>query len=376
MKRLYFILTFAVLLTLSSCENFMDVHQEYIKDGEIIYSPKVAATSFIAGNERILFLAALYKSPNVRSIDVFWNGRADSLIAPVTPTTEIDIFEIMIPNLPERSYTFDIRTTDIFGHKSLWSTDFGNSYGANYLNTLGNRRLNEVSMVEINGAPGGRVTFYSAADLLVRNEVRYTKSDGSTAIVTLPADLSEIECPDAKGGSTIDYRSFYIPEEEAIDTFATDWATSTSTFPFIYLYDRSNWEVLACSDERADDGGGMHMILDGDVNTYWHSQWGPDVDLPHWLLVDFGKPLNTVKIDLYRRPGNTDTKTVEIYFGDTPDAEEGEWTKVAETEVNANLMEVIPFDQTTKGRYMKIIFPDGNRPPYTNLSEIYLYGGT
>ncbi len=41
MKQIrYIVLIFTVLFTMSSCEDFMDIHKDFIKDGEIIYSPK------------------------------------------------------------------------------------------------------------------------------------------------------------------------------------------------------------------------------------------------------------------------------------------------------------------------------------------------
>ncbi len=376
MKRIIYILAIvAVLFAFSTCENFMDVHKDFIKDGEIIYSPKVDSMVFIAGKERLQLRCWLYNSPNVKSIDLYWNNRADSLFTTVTPTTGRDSFYIIVPNLPEKSYTFDVRTTDAFGHKSLWTSNVGNTYGANYQNTLGNRRINTVSLVERDGAPNGRITFFSAAELQVRNEVRYTKSDGAIATLSIPASLSEILLPAAKGGSSFETRSYYIPEKQAIDTFVTAWVASPTLFPLIYQYDRSGWKVHSCSDERADDGGGMHVLIDGNTSNYWHSQWGPDVPLPHWVIIDLGKPLNAVQIDLYRRPNNTDTKTVQIFLGDEPVAD-GTWKQIAETVFNANLMVVTPSDKTTKGRYLKLFLPDSNRPPYVNLSEVYLYGGS
>lgn len=41
------------------------------------------------------------------------------------------------------------------------------------------------------------------------------------------------------------------------------------------LWTCTGWEAIDCSDERADDGGGKAAVLDGNLSTYWHSQWGP-----------------------------------------------------------------------------------------------------
>ncbi|MDR2776291.1 MAG: discoidin domain-containing protein [Tannerella sp.] len=378
MKRVYYIITLAALVAVFSCEDFMDVHQDFIEGGEIIYSPKTDSMSFIAGEHRILFRCWLYNSPNVQSVDLYWNNKTDSLITPVSPSMGRDSIDIMLAGLEEKSYTFNVRTTDRFGHKSLWTTSFGNAYGDNYRATLTDRRINEVSLEEKDGAPQGKVTFFSAAVLQVRNEVRYVKSDGSKDVVALSPDRSEIYCIDAKPGSSFETRSFYIPEEESVDTFATQWHVNEVAFPLIYMFDRTKWTVVAVSDETASDGGGMHAVIDGNTGTYWHSQWdGGNAPLPHWLIIDLGAEISTadvVRFDLYRRSNNTDTKTVEIYFGNSSDPD-GIWTKVAETVVNANKMEVTPSDRTTSGRYLKLVLPDSNRSPFTNLAEVYMYGG-
>jgi hypothetical protein len=378
MKKIYNVLLIVgTIFAVSSCDDFMEVHKDFIKDGEIIYSPKVDSVSFIAGEHRILFRCWLYNSPNVKSIDLYWNDNTDSLITLVTPTTGRDSFDIMATNLEEKSYTFYVRTTDIFGYKSLWTSDFGTAYGDNYRETLGNRRVNEVTLVENGGIVEGHVTFFSALNLQVHNEIRYVKSDGTTAIVSMLPDQTTGVCRDAKPGSRFETRSLFIPEEEAIDTFATAWVGQEAAFPSIYLYDRSTWEAIAVSDERPSDGGGlgMHAVLDGNHNTWWHSYYGDySAECPHWLVVDMKRELNAAQIDLWRRPGSGDPKTVELYVGDTSDPN-GAWTKISQTIFTADKMVVTPDDKTTRGRYLKLVLPDSNRNPFVNLAEVYLYGG-
>ena len=71
MKRIYGIVAFVVsVLSFVSCDDFMDVHKEYIEDGEIIYAPKPDSIAFIAGKERILFFCRTYNSPNVKSVNL------------------------------------------------------------------------------------------------------------------------------------------------------------------------------------------------------------------------------------------------------------------------------------------------------------------
>ena len=365
---------FFILLILAafvSCEDFMDSHKEYIKDGEIIYAPKIGAAAFIAGKNRIEFLYMLYKSPNVRSVDLYWNDGADSLIIPVSPSAGIDMFSTVITDLDEKSYTFNARTTDLYGHKSLYLTDFGSSYGEIYQSTLSGRRINTVELIDKDDRGTGRIALYAAAEGLVRTELRYLKNDGATALIFAQDVDTMFLCPDVLPGSEFETRSLYIPETQAIDTFATEWISHATAFAMTYQYDRSEWEMVAVSDSAANQRG--ENILDGNLGTFWGSQAG--VPVPHWIIIDMQSPRNIVKLDVYRRSGNTATRTVECYLGDSP-VESDPWTLIgAGTFVSGYLMEIVSTDKTTRGRYLKIRLPDSNQAPYTFLAEIFPYGG-
>lgn len=375
MKKKYSILLVAIsACMLSSCEDFMDIHKEYIEGGEIIYAPKPDTVSFVAGKERIMFRCRTYNAPNVKSINLYWNEALDSLIIPVTLSAGYDSLEVVLDNMIEKSYTFNIQLTDNFGHKSLTVTDFGSSYGGFYQSTLMDRRIKTVSLSD----KGGLIDWYSAAEGLVANEVRYVKNDGSQAVLRMPSKDYAIMCPDVKAGSQFEFRSLYIPEEQAIDTFYTAWTKNAEAFPLIYQYDRSAWSVLACSDQKESDGGGMKALIDGDLKTFWHSAYGPDVPPPHWAVIDMMSSKKICQFDVYRRSGSTDSKTVQLFVGTDPDVDAAGWVKVGEGVFPASgdkLQIDIPASiSTEKGRYLKIVLPDSNRAPFTSIAEVYVYG--
>ena len=161
MKKVCSLLAF-VLCTIfvSSCEDFMDIHKEYIEGGEIIYAPKPDSVAFIAGKERILFFCRVYNAPNVKSVELSWNGGADSLSVPVSFNSSYDSISVVLENLEEKSYTFEVRLVDNFGHSSLTVTDFGTAYGNNYQASLMGRRIKDVSLTD----KGATIGWYSAAE--------------------------------------------------------------------------------------------------------------------------------------------------------------------------------------------------------------------
>ncbi len=362
------------LLMLAACEDFMDVHEKYIRDGEIIYAPKTDSIEFIAGKERILFRFWLYNSPNVKSVNLFWNDDQDSLVVPVTPTTGLDSTEVILTDMPEKSYTFTVQTVDKYGHTSLTTTGFGSSYGDFFQSTLTNRRIRELSITD----KGGVITWYSAAENLVGNEVRYETTSGEKAVVWMPAGKNEILCPGAKTNSMFEYRSLFIPESLSIDTFAVEWASYETPFPAIYEYDKSGWSVVSYSDQEVSDGGGVASLIDGKLDNWWHSQYnGGNAPLPHWAIIDLAASKKICRIDTWRRSGSTDANTVEYFVSSNPDPDDPGWEKIAEGVFGSGdllSIELAAPETTDKGRYLKIYLPDSNRAPFTSIAEISLYG--
>ncbi|HHU96357.1 MAG TPA: hypothetical protein GXX67_03720 [Petrimonas sp.] len=367
-KLLLIILSVSVLY---SCEDFMDIHKDFIEGGEIIYAPKPDSVSFIAGKNRIQFRGWMYNAVNVKTLNILWNSGADSVSVPVSFNTGMDSIQVILPNMPEKSYTFNIYSVDNFGHRSLAVTDFGSSYGEFYESSLSNRRVKSLGLTDKEGT----IEWFSAPEGLVFNEIRYLQNNGETTIVRMPADeYVTVLDPSPAANSEFEHRSLYIPEEESVDTFYTEWEKHLELFPATYMYDRSDWRVLQVSDEKASDGGGMHTLIDGNLGTFWHSQWGPDLPLPHWAIIDMASPKKIAYFDIYRRRGNTDAKTVQLFVSNTDDPDSPDWVEIGEGVFTSGDKLTIEATSTFQGRYLKLYLPDSNRAPFTSIAEVYVYG--
>lgn len=376
MKKVYnYIFVLSAFFSFVSCDNFMDVHEEYIKGGEIIYAPKTDSVLFVAGKGRVMFYFWLYNSPNVKTVNLYWNAGQDSLITPVSPSTGLDSMNVLIPNLPEGSYTFNVKTTDSFGHNSLFVTGFGNSYGDFFQSSISNRRIRDVGLTD----EGGQISWFTSLEGMVRTEVRYLTNDGDQKIISASSDETIITCPNAKAGSSFEYRSLFIPEEQSIDTFSVEWTQYDVPFPSIYQYNRNNWSVLEVSDETASDGGGKNTLIDGKLDTWWHSNYsGGNAPLPHWAIIDMVSSKKICRVDIYRRPGNRDAKTAQLFVGPDSDPDSNKWIKIGEgifpSDADNVKIEIPDSQSTLKGRYLKLLLPDSNREPFISIAEIYLYG--
>jgi hypothetical protein len=217
------------------------------------------------------------------------------------------------------------------------------------------------------------ISWFTAEEGLVRSEVRYTDVNNDVKIIeVLPEELSTV-CSSPKAGTTFEYRSLFLPEATAIDTFYTDWERVNT----LARLDRTGWSVISCSDEESDPGYGKETLIDGILTNFWQSHYtGSIAPLPHWAIIDMVSPQKINRIETYRRPSNTHTQSVQYFVSNDPDPEATSWVKIMEgTFATGNLLTLNAPENNIQGRYLKILLPDSNTSEgYTSISEVYVYG--
>ncbi|MCD2424664.1 M60 family metallopeptidase [Niabella pedocola] len=106
-------------------------------------------------------------------------------------------------------------------------------------------------------------------------------------------------------------------------------------------YNPANWKIAGFSSEEPEGEGPPNgqaiSILDGDINTFWHSQWDIDVapEPPHWIAVDLKKRLNFSAFKFVQRQNNSDVRPKKVYIDYSNDisnggvSNEANWTTVS-----------------------------------------------
>ncbi len=229
MKILSIISLATVMLLLFACEKMTDIHEQYIKNGEIIYTTKMDSVHTYAGNHRVLISGILKEAFAVKEIKVYWNEYNDSTVVSYSREQDIDTVDIMIENLEEKSYEFDIYTSDGEGHRSIKVAVFGTAYGERYQKSLYQRTINTFSMA---GEDTVSIQWLPPDDLETKTEVKFVDSSDAEIMLEVPVNAGKTYLADFRHGIT--YRSWYLPEETAIDTFSTDWLTQE-----VYIYHSS-----------------------------------------------------------------------------------------------------------------------------------------
>lgn len=371
-----------IMFLSSACGDMMDIHQEFVKDGEIVYLSKPDSVKFLAGKNRVYFECVLRNAPNITSIDIFWNRGKDSHIIPVTPSTGIYKLNAWIPDLEEQSYTFEVQTSDSYGQHSLMTTGFANSYGEMFQMSLVNRPYRGFALTDRNKEVSVELSWINAAERLVWSEIRYNdKNDNTRVIRALPADVVTV-CEDATVNSVFECRSAFLPETDAVDTFYTEWKRILPDPN--YTLGMNGWSVTASSYQpTGNEYGPPEVILQPGFELLWHSQWGggPVAQLPHWIEIDMQNAKSLTRIEVTR---HTDVKSLHIIPSETLISDKTalkNMTPAAILEYPGpwdlrNVMRYCDFETPVSARYIYLYMPDTHRNPYACLQYIKVFGWT
>lgn len=208
-----------------NCTDMNDKHDIYLVGGEEIYIGKVDSLNVFPGNNRvkIRFWAS---DPRCKAVGFFWSPFNDSTFVNINKTSSIDSFEVIIGDtisnkeIKEGTYTFKVFTYDNKNHRSVPFEKIVKVYGEKYQAALSNRVLISKMYSSVNG--NLLLSFgmpINEDDIGL--EISYSDRDGfdkDTVIVnediTFPVIL-----PIVDSSKEVAYRTLYLPEPLAIDTF-------------------------------------------------------------------------------------------------------------------------------------------------------------
>lgn len=214
-------LLFGILLLLHACGKMDDTYRQFIEDGETIYIAKADSLKVRLGRNRVELSWFLLSDPKIKSYKVYYNNRQDSIYTQFRKVYEIDTVKLIIDELSEGTHYFEIFTYDGLGNSSVKADISGRAYGSMYQKGLLNATItksffvqNDLKVIWNKNQPEGLVN----VDLEYTNRLgemimkRLTSLHGDTCVLReFPVD------------GTFRFRSGFIPDTLAIDTFYTDF---------------------------------------------------------------------------------------------------------------------------------------------------------
>ncbi len=401
----------AVLLVVAgfiSCDKSATDFRKFLNGKELVYPGVVNNPHSDPGNLRTELLWNPSPDPSITKYVIKWNNNADSLTYNSADHNPADTIKVIIPGLNEYSYSFIVYSYDAKGNKSI-PLDINNVkvYGPNYQSGLVNRAYKVANPYTI--SPNGNLTlnFYpidTAGETFsfahnTSTTIRYTNRKGQAAVKYLFRD-SSVTITDFQNGSSLDYRSTFVPVKGAIDTFNVN---SFTTYPQILGF--------AVCDKTAFKKVKLPYDMnpyesDTDIDRLWDGSVGPqgfpDIfhsdgtsPLPQTLTFDMGKLYsNVTQIEETGRNCCHNPNDFEVWGiaditnaattkqpndpGWAAEAVQKGWVLLKECKRTDDGSAIMKFDldnTTTPVRYIRIrvIHNADNEPSYTNMSEITMY---
>lgn len=367
-----------------ACKDQDSIYKEFIIANGRTYPQKADSLKILTGYERVRLQWRKAVDPTVISARVYWNNYTDSLdinLADYPDTVHVDIAGLGRDN----DYTFYVVTFDQDGNRSIPVEISGGPYSDAYIQNCYDRTYKEVTRDK---DYMGTILFGSKTTDLLYTEVEYMTMSGAVDTVRIYPDQMSVSCPDVKPGEYFHFRSVFKPKD-GMDEIFHDWQLSTDAFPILIMCPRDGW----IADSRNGyhpwkDGGDINqgggspaMVLDGNINTGWHSKANPLAPLPQVLTVDMLQETNVAKLVIKFHLDATKgryIKDVVVYLSDTElPAEEPDETwplpvASAQYDGTSPSFEIL-LPEGSAGRYLALVFPNSTTRTYINFMELEVY---
>ncbi|MDD7887730.1 DUF4998 domain-containing protein [Flavivirga sp. 57AJ16] len=370
-------LTIMMVFWLGSCDKMDDNYQQYIENGETLYTPKPIDLIGKTGNQRIQLEWDITSNANTDEWVVTYNDV--ELTFTNTNTTHK---EYIVDNIEEGDYIFTIWGKSNSEGASLKETIIVPVFGETYRQSLNPR---EISSFYFDGT-NAKIIFKNSLALAKSTEVKYFNTSGTEVTTVLEKDEFEIDLLDLDFDKEIQYRTFYLPTapieiideetseiilvETSIDEFDSNWEiVPTSPFSAPNL-DRSSWVAIEESS-IAFDGWNIERMWDNDINSAWHTPWD-GTNYPHHFVIDMGEEKILTGFEIARKwDWRVTTKTkFEVSTDNT------NWTDLGEF-INPNPdsddPQVFDFTSNPNARYFRVTFLEGNGSEAI-IREFYVKG--
>jgi hypothetical protein len=354
-----------VLIPTGGCENMNDKHKSWLQEGEIIYIGKVDSLKAFSGDERVLFRYWI-SDPRVKTLTVSWDLGKESLEINVPEHAPAQPFEIYIgknkKNISEGSHTFQWISRDNHGNRSVVFENGANVYGQRYRERLSNRPLISAEAIgnDVTLTWGG-ITDEEEIGLLVN----YTTTANENAVKSCTsAEASSVVITGVKLTAPITYRTLYLPEPTAIDTFSTAplkvSVQSTINVALNKPVTHSDADPAANTGQMAVDG-----ITSGNA-TRWVSD---NSNGEHWIEIDLQASFSINAFRMWRDLSNAVQRMKQFRLQAWTD--DGAWTDIVAEDNNEVAIYYKEFESITTDRVRLYI------PPYTDnrtrVFEIEIY---
>ena len=220
---------------IAGCSKKDKDYEKYITNGEVVYPGIVSNVSFRAGDRRVQLKWNPSPDLSITKYKIYWNNRKDSQVVNATTHNPGDSVKVLIGGLSEYVYSFTVHSLDDNGNISIpLLVNNVRIYGPVYRGGLLNRPYNAATPFVLNANGSVQLNFNTPDTINIATQIRYTNTNAQVKDTILLPGKNSMVLNDFKFGTTVQYRSSYIPVSTALDTFST---TAFSDFPAIKRFE-------------------------------------------------------------------------------------------------------------------------------------------
>lgn len=128
-----------------------------------------------------------------------------------------------------------------------------------------------------------------------------------------------------------------------------------------------------------EPAGPESNLIDGDINTIWHSDWSTGVEpLPHWIEYTFDQEVTVGAIKYFLRQ-TSDTRGFPTQFALATSEDSTNWKQqwTSEEDLPYNPIteeKTLAFDKNYTSKHLRIMFlENAGGTPWVHMAELYLY---
>jgi len=235
MKAIFKNILWLLLLTVAiwSCSKKDENYKSLIKGGEIYYPGVISNQNYRGGDLRAMLVWNPSPDPNITKYKIYWNNKQDSITVDAATHVAKDTVKVIIPNLTEGTYFFNVYSVDNQGHTSIpLNINSVRVFGAKYQSGIFNRGYNADTPYITNLATGAVQLKFNKVDtgtINTKTVIKYfDNTTGAQNTLILRPDSTTITLNNFKFGTDVTYQSSYLPMRGAIDTFTV---ATPSTYP-------------------------------------------------------------------------------------------------------------------------------------------------
>lgn len=292
LKHIKIILSISLIAVCIGCNDMDKIHEQYL-GGEIIYSGKLDTLLVRPGMYRAQLEGYTHLLGNSNKVIIEFDNR--------TEVFDIDnnvseIYSVIIENLEEDFYEFDVTTQDQEGNVSVPQTVSGYAVGDIFVEDQSPREINDFSFE----SDGNYVNFFGNAEseFVIFTTLDYDNENNEVVRDTLFFEDDKVKLIDFLPLGNLTTQSYVQSGLRGIDTIALEPVShSLPNVPYSEL----SKEFIQIIDMQGDNNGEYdganpkEFLLDGNGDWDGNNQetyYSQPGDIPHHFTVDLG--VNTV----------------------------------------------------------------------------------